>query len=656
VDELLKDKFNKPLGLADPEVEILEPACGTASFLLYIFRLIHQRFHDMEYRELFQSKVGNISWSKYVENHLLTRIYGFELLMAPYAIAHLKLSLFLQETGYTFNSGRRLEIILANTLDTPERKSEVLLGEYISEESDRAVAIKRDQPVMLVIGNPPYSYESENNGEWITSLVRDYYKVNGQPLGERNPKGLQDDYVKFIRFAQWKIDKTGQGILAFVTNHGLIDNSTFRGMRQQLLNSFDALYLYDLHGNSKKKEKSPDGLPDENVFDIQQGTSIIFGTKGSNKITSHCHLWGNKEDKYKILTANCINSTRWQAIQPEHPFYLFKPQNTLLLPEYEQGWRVTDIFLVNSMGITTGDDKRFVAFTGDELAIKCGDISSAAEVAYRPFDNRQLLYNPELLERARLGFMQHFCNHSNLALITIRRPRNQEVGNFFISDKLTDKCIISSLDNAQLFALYLYPDTDKHHKSLLNEKRNPNLSSEFLNAITEKLGYTPTPEAIFYYIYAIFHSPTYRTRYAEFLKIDFSRVPLTSNDKLFRQLAEYGEQLVQLHLMTSPKLDNLITEFVEGMGNRTVEQRYLKYENGAVIINKKGDKFTRVPEAVWNFYVGGYQPCQKWLKDRKGRTLSDENILHYQKIVISLKETIELMAKIDEAIPGFPID
>ncbi|MHC5862647.1 N-6 DNA methylase, partial [Nostoc sp.] len=274
VDILVKEKFNKPLGLADPEVEILEPACGTASFLLYIFRLIHERFHDIEYRELFKFKVGDISWSKYVENHLLTRIYGFELLMAPYAIAHLKISLFLEETGYNFDSGKRLEIILTNTLDAPERKSEVLLGEYISEESDRAVAIKRDQPVMLVIGNPPYSYESENNGEWITSLVRDYYQVDGQPLGERNPKGLQDDYVKFIRFAQWKIQRTGNGILAFITNHSYIDNPTFRGMRQSLKKSFDTIYTLDLHGNSTKKEKSSDGSDDKNIFDIQQGVSI----------------------------------------------------------------------------------------------------------------------------------------------------------------------------------------------------------------------------------------------------------------------------------------------------------------------------------------------------------------------------------------------
>ncbi|BAZ18635.1 adenine specific DNA methyltransferase (plasmid) [Calothrix sp. NIES-4071] len=652
VDTLLVEKFGKPLGLADPEVEILEPACGTGSFLLYIFRLIYERFHNIDYQPLFKSKVGNISWSKYVENHLLTRIYGFELLMAPYAIAHLKLSLFLEETGYTFESDKRLEIILSNTLDAPERKSEVLLGEYISEESDRAVVIKRDQPVMLVIGNPPYSYDSENTGEWITSLTRDYYQVDGQSLGEKNPKGLQDDYVKFIRFAQWKIEQTGQGILSFITNHGFLDNPTFKGMRQQLINAFDSLFIYDLHGNTKKKEKQPNGLLDSNVFDIQQGNSITFGIKSDEKINYHCHLWGSKEEKYKFLINNTISSTSWIKIQPKSPFYLFIPQNTTLLPEYNNYWKIQDIFPINSMGITTGNDEHFVAFNDEELQIKCQDITQSTLADYRPFDKRSLLYNHHL-ERARTKFMQHFIQGDNLALVTVRRPRNQKFDNFFVTDKPTDKCIISSLDNAQLFALYIYPNPNNPKE--LEETVRSNISCDFFNAITSKLGYTPIPEAIFYYIYAIFHSPTYRARYAEFLKIDFPCVPLTSNNELFCQLAEYGEELVALHLMKSPELDSHITKFVESKGNCAVDPGHPKYSNGAVTINKLGDKFTGVPEEVWNFYVGGYQVCQKWLKDRKGRRLSDEDIQHYQRIVVALKETIALMKKIDDAIPGFPI-
>lgn len=282
VDILLKEKFNKPLGLADPEVMILDPACGTGTFLLWIFQLIYQRFQENP-DALTEGLEDRLScgdaartWSGYVKERLLPRIFGFELMMAPYAIAHLKLGLFLEETGYTFDSGKRLGVYLTNTLDEALQKSESLFEEFIAEESDQAAAIKRDKPIMLVVGNPPYSGHSANKNPWIEQLVKDYYKVDGQPLGEKNPKWLQDDYVKFIRFGQWRIDRTKQGILAFITNHGYLDNPTFRGMRRSLEQSFDHIYVMDLHGNTKKKEVAPDGSKDENVFDIQQGVSICF--------------------------------------------------------------------------------------------------------------------------------------------------------------------------------------------------------------------------------------------------------------------------------------------------------------------------------------------------------------------------------------------
>jgi type I restriction-modification system DNA methylase subunit len=282
VDELIKDKFGKPLGIADPEVKILDPACGTGTFLLWIFRLIHQRF--VENPAAFE---GFTDWNEYVSKGLLPRIYGFELLVAPYAICHLKLGLFLEETGYQFDSGQRLEVYLINTLDDLEAKIVQMsfiegIEKAIAEEARQGTAVKEKEPIMLVIGNPPYSGHSENNDDWIKDLVKDYYFVDGKPLGERNPKWLQDDYVKFIRFAQWRIDKSQQGILGFITNHGFLDNPTFRGMRQSLMNSFDEIFIYDLHGNSKKKETTPDGGKDENVFDIQQGVSISFMLKGGS--------------------------------------------------------------------------------------------------------------------------------------------------------------------------------------------------------------------------------------------------------------------------------------------------------------------------------------------------------------------------------------
>lgn len=272
VDVLLKEKFDKPLGLADPEVMILDPACGTGTFLLWICQLIHDRFHTE--REAMIARVGEISWSEYVSEHLLPRIFGFELLMAPYAIAHLKLGLFLSEKGYQFDSGKRLGVYLTNTLDEPKAQADFLFQGFISDEANAAVGIKQDEPVMVVVGNPPYSGHSENKSEWIQQLMREYYQVDGVPLGEKNPKWLQDDYVKFMRFSQWRIARTGSGILAFVTNHGYLDNPTFRGMRRSIEQTFDEIYVMDLHGNTKKKETAPDGSKDQNVFDIQQGVAI----------------------------------------------------------------------------------------------------------------------------------------------------------------------------------------------------------------------------------------------------------------------------------------------------------------------------------------------------------------------------------------------
>jgi type I restriction-modification system DNA methylase subunit len=696
VDELLKDKFNKPLGIADPEVMILDPACGTGTFLLWIFQLIYKRFQESP--EALTEGLEDKSWSGYVRERLLPRVFGFELLMAPYAIAHLKLGLFLEETGYKFDSGKRLKVFLTNALDDSVKKAEVLLEEFIAEEANQATEVKRGLPIMVVVGNPPYSVNSANNSNWATNLVRDSYYPK-DAIKEQNPKLLLDDYVKFIRFAQHRIEQTGYGILGFISNHGYLDNPTFRAMRQSLMITFDCIHALDLHGNIKKKEKAPDGSKDENVFDIQQGVAISLFTKLSDNKegdsqTYHANLWGNRNNKYQWLINNYIANTKWHKLSPQLPFSLLIPQNNELLPEYNSYYKITDIMPVNSTGVKTHRDHFVIDFERDKLEerisnfcnLKISDLEIAnsyklketgdwkinpkrkslaansdwkkafTECLYRPFDNRHYYHHSDVVDRTRHEVMQHMLAKDNLGLICSRQQSQSDTWSLVgISKDIVECCAISNKtkETNYIFPLYLHPTNETERQ--MGMKRSINFSQNFLNAITSKLGYTPTPESIFYYIYAVFHSPTYRDRYAEFLKIDFPRIPLTSNDKLFRQLADYGEQLVQLHLMTSPKLNNLITEFVEETGDRTVAPGHPKYQNGAVQINKNGDRFTGVPEEVWNFYVGGYQPCQKWLKDRKERTLSDEDILHYQKIVVSLKETIEIMKKIDKAIPGFPI-
>jgi predicted helicase len=617
--------------------------------------------------------------------------------MAPYAIAHLKLGLFLEETGYKFDSGKRLGIYLTNTLEAAALKSEALFEEFIAEEANQATKVKRDASIMVVVGNPPYSANSINTNDWIVDSVRNNYYPKDE-IKEQNPKLLLDDYVKFFRFSQSRIDKTSYGILAFITNHGYLDNPTFREMRQSLMQSFDKIYTLDLHGNSNKKEICPDGSPDENVFDIQQGVSTGFFIKQklekeNSKAIYHSEIWGQKHAKYDWLLKNDVNSTIWFNIEPKLPFSFFIAQNADLLSEYETGWKITDLMPIYSTGVKTHRDHfvlsfdletlkqrlidfRNLSFPDDYIKLKYKILDTSSfnlarsrkdlaqkndweryftKCLYRPFDFRFYFHSDELVDRPRNEVMKHIAFNQNIGLITTRQTKDK--WDVLVTEFPCVHKACAAYDTNSVFPLYLQPNTQINKQTILElgGDAHHNFTKETLNEFQAKLGYIPTVKSIFYYIYAVFYSPTYRTRYAEFLKIDFPRVPLTCNDALFCQLAIYGEELVTFHLMKSSKLDNLITQFEDQSGDCKVDTGHPKYTNGKVTINKKGDGFTGVPEDVWNFYVGGYQVCQKWLKDRKGRTLSAEDVLHYQKIVVALQETIWLMQKIDEAIPSWPI-
>jgi predicted helicase len=408
----------------------------------------------------------------------------------------------------------------------------------------------------------------------------------------------------------------------------------------------------------------------------------------------HAHLYGMREAKYDWLSTHDVNSTDWNEIESQKPFYLFIPQNNNLLGEYQAYWKITEVIPINGVGMTTARDHVVIDFDkepilerttffrdstfSDEQICKELDIpekkgwdikksrklikqednliKNIVPILYRPFDNRQVFYHDSLIWRTVRKVMQHMLG-DNLALITVRQVAEGIFSHSLVTELIIDnRLTLSNKGCAQLFPLYLYPNIDNPQTSTTEQQRRPNLSDEFLTEITNKLGYTPTPEAIFYYIYAIFHSPTYRTRYAEFLKIDFPRVPLTSDDQLFRKLGEYGEELVALHLMKSPKLDQHLSQIIDKGGEFVVDAGHPKYSDGEVIINKKGDRFTGVPKSVWEFYVGGYQVCHKWLKDRKGRQLSPEDLNHYQKIIVALSETMQIMNAIDAAIPSFPIE
>jgi len=735
VDHLLKTTFDLTDGLADisklqgktadgkvvaetHRVQILDPATGTATFLHGVIDHIHESF------------AGNEGmWSSYVSRHLLPRIFGFELLMAPYAVAHMKLGLQLKETGYNFKSKERLRVYLTNSLEESYEHGHLPFAEWLVEEATAAGYVKQDVPVMVVLGNPPYAGTSANNGTWIKELLHgrgthagNYFEVDGKPLNERNPKALYNDYVKFIRFAQWRIEHTGYGILAFITDNSYLDGVIHRGMRQSLMLSFDEIYIVDLHGNSNKRERSPDGLPDQNVFDIQEGVAISIFVRHlehqrGHATVHHAHLWGPREDKYHILSNNNTATTRWTALTPRSPFCLFTPQDTDLKAEYERGWKITDIYPVHSSCMNTLHDGFAISFDKTSLEAMLRDAADkgisddafrekyqvvdsrdwklsklrggltkagAYELMgkiraclYRPFDRRWIVLDDAVVGYARWETTKHFLSAKSLGLVTTRQTL-QTIACLPSRIPFGQHKIVDPYHRSYVFPLYLYPDPPK--KGLFDTiapatptaDRSPNFSQTFISDISSKMNMqfiqdwkgdlqkTLGPEDIFNYMYALFHSPTYRTRYVEFFKTDFPHLPLTSNPDLFRILCGLGTQLVSLHLMER-KLQS-ITNF-NNKGSDTIEiVRYTEPEQdsqqGCIWINRE-QYFEGVPPEAWNFQIGGYKVCQQWLKDRKGHKLEYEDIWHYQQIIALLMETIRVMGEIDSTIiahGGWPIE
>jgi type I restriction-modification system DNA methylase subunit len=705
IDAILKSDFACPAGLADStkitaefsditrkggkarqevhRVQILDPAAGTGTFLYQTIRLIHDALSAN--RGTWAGERG------YVAQHLLPRIYGFELMMAPYAVAHLKLGWLLKDTGYDFAASERLRVYLTNTLEEAEIVAGPLLAlaDQIAREANAAGKVKTECPIMVVLGNPPYSGHSANKNQWSKDLINKklagpegapgYFECDGQPLGERNPKWLNDDYVKFIRFGQYRIERTGYGILAFVTNHGYLDNPTFRGMRRSLMHTFDEIYVLDLHGNTKKKEKAPDGSKDENVFDIMQGVSIGIFVKKPGRARKactvrHADLFGARAGKYAWLAGHSASDTRWKTLQPQAPAYLFKPQKTRLLKEYQAGWKISDAMPVHGVGIVTGQDAKTIGFEQEaasklaaELKISADRVSS---VLYRPFDTRFLVYDNSAVTRPRAAVMRHMLAGENLGLHTCRQTVSDRWQHILATNCLTDDCYVSNKtrERGYLFPLYLYHDGRMPETLFDHENgRRPNLATAFIEDVAAhlKMKFAPDgagdrkktfgPEDIFHYAYAIFHSPTYRKRYAEFLKSDFPRLPLTGDKALFARLCALGEELVGLHLLE--RVPEPQVKYPQPGDNVVEKPRYkppTEQSPGRVYVNKD-QYFENVPPEVWQFHVGGYQVCEKWLKDRKARTLSYDDIQTYRKIVESLRQTLRLMGEIDRAIPAWPL-
>src|SRR5665648_615256 len=673
VDYILQKEFNLPNGLADTSklpnskhrVQILDPAVGTGTFISATIRTIYERLKK-------QGQVGR--WPSYVHSDLLPRLHGFELMMAPYTIAHLKLSLAFKKTGF-WKFHRRLGIYLTNSLEQSEAQQDLLsfgFAESIAEEAREADKIKRETPIMVVIGNPPYSVSSSNKGKWIINLAKDYKS----DLNERNIQPLSDDYIKFIRFAEHFIEKNSSGIVAMITNNSFIDGIIHRQMRKHLLETFDEIYILDLHGNSKKKEKAPDGGKDENIFNIQQGVSInIFVRKAGEKkglgMVQHAELYGKREDKFKTLNESDLKNVKWGKLKYSEPFYFFVPKDFGAIDEYRSGFKVNDLFKLNSVGIVTSRDAFLISDNKIILENKLRDIlstdisnkefeakynlktkyfdtdsarssskeSQMAKIVkcyYRPLDARYILFDLNFIERGRDKVMRHMLLGNNIALICSKQSTRDNIDNVQVVDSVIELKFNSHDRNSNIFPLYLFTN---------DGSKIPNLEKGIIAEIEKVVG-NVTPEDIFDYTYAVLHSPSYREKYKEFLKIDFPRVPYPKDTKTFKKLVAFGAELRSLHLLESPKVNKFITTYPI-TGSDTVEK--LAYENGKVFINTE-QYFGNVSEVAWNFYIGGYQPAQKWLKDRKKRVLKNTDIEHYQKIIVALAETNRIMKEIDSNI------
>lgn len=700
----------------DPFICILDPATGTGTFLYECIEVIERTMKEKWCKDLgiedWTDHAILSRWREYVSNNLLQRLYGFELMMASYSIAHLKLAFKLGETGYRIKDGERLHIYLTNSLEKSSQNQRDLIGimPALARESLEVNEVKNHKRFTVVVGNPPYAGHSSNTGEWISELVRDYYFVDGKPLGEKNPKWLQDDYVKFIRLGQDAVSTSGTGVHSFITNHGYIDNPTFRGMRQCLINSFDKIDIIDLHGNSTKKEQCPDGSEDKNVFDIKQGVAIFTsrrlpGNKNKSTLINHTHLYGTRDYKYNKLIDESLHSISKIQIYPTCPFYAFVPQDADVKFEYEQFIHITKAMPINVLGFQTHRDNFAVDFDRSELEERISEfrnnrltdakikelydisdnrdwnVNEARNIlrntahwrkpiiscSYRLFDDRPCYFSTIAMDYPRRELLDHVAGKENICLglgrqgIAVQDPIWSLV---WISKKPVDANIFRR-GGINLFPLYLYPETGGLG---LHKETRLNFSPGFLKSLSAQLATKQdskngcpkgiSPELIIYYTYGIFHSLNYRKRYADFLKNDFPRLPLPSTAQFFKEVAQIGQKIAETHLLESSTVNKSISTYI---GASDPEVKRISWSDGSVWIDappsaknkpsKAGTSgFQGVSEQIWNFSIGGFQVCEKWLKDRKGRTLSDDDIAHYQKIIVAISETIRLMEEIDKVI------
>lgn len=693
VDEVLKQDFNHKKGLSealDKNITLLDFATGTGTFLLEAFR-----------KALEPISKNSVNYNP---KALIDKFCGFEFLIAPYTIAHLKLSQsFKEEFNSPLNDNESLKIALTNTLysksTTQEENSQNTLFTLadLTNEFKKAQKIKEEQ-ILIITGNPPYSGASSNKGlyedeikisyglepskanlndeqkKWISSYLKEKSKQNTSTFkaiyekhkleNEKNPKWLLDDYVKFIRFAQSKIDSQESGIFAFISNNSFLDNPTFRGMRYSLMQSFDKIYILNLHGDTRKKEKTPDGSKDDNVFDIMQGVSInIFikqNSKAKNTKIYYHDLYGKRKDKYEFLYENDLNSIKWTLVKNNEPFYLFLPQNNDLLEEYNKGISVKDIFMLSSVGIVSAKDSILISTNTEKLKQQIHDYynefdkKNIKEIAYRPFDTQKIYYDIKKVERPRIETMEHFLENENIGLICDRGTKLNNIDNIFISNKIIDLHLVGS--GSYIYPLYLCPTT--RSKKFL-KKENPNFNEEnftskienfkenFRAFIDELYKEKFSPENILGYIYAMLFHKNYREKYLDFLKIDFPKIPFTKDKNTFKNLSKLGLKLVNLHLLKNDELDfNVGEALFKDIKNKNFKIQKIKYNKDIkeLFINESL-YFNEVSPEIYEFKIGGYAVLDKYLKSHKEEDIDHK---HFTLIIQTLNETLKIQDEISK--------
>lgn len=758
VDEILRTRFDLPLGLADtttwgelaarndtiavpnhispdqPFVQILDPASGTGTFLVEVIDLIHKRMVEYWQGEGKSKDEIAEAWNAYVPACLLPRLTAFELMMAPYAIAHMKVGLKLIETGYKFGSEERARIFLTNALEpTRDLESQFdFISAALAHEAQAANGAKDEACFTAIIGNPPYSISSNNNSRWIRDLLADYKRGLDD---ETNLQPISDDYVKFFRMAQFLLERSGAGVFSFVSNHTYLSGIILRSMRRALTEFFGEIVITDLHGSVLLGLAVGEGGLDQNVFDIQQGVSVVHGVL--NRYQERSVMYGSiiapRDQKFEELLSQTFRSPNYKRINPCDPnYWLIDRSNSD--GGYEAWPSTSEIFLSRSTGLETGKDEAFIKFSAEEIrplaeALDCPDFcaedlendfgitntsgwnvwrrvvngrkiskthfqTSIGQVLYRPFDQRSTIAT-DVLRRRQFDNLQHL-GPWRIGLITTRQIKGEEPAHAFVCEGAIEKILISpkTSNNAFALPLWLRPSAGEEHsrpsisidacRQFEEKIRLPyidgiprgeqkSMGADYRHQKAEQIGLLDQPwdgrgdlvnefgpRDLFDWIYAILHAPSYRRRYTEYLKSDFPRIPVPKDRDTFAALVPLGRRLVALHLLKVDEETMLKEPDIRfaGTGEARVERGYPKYDNGKVEINANR-WFEDVPKETWEFHVGGYQVCEKWLKDRAGkgganprpgRILSDDDILHYRRVVTALTETRNVMEEIDKAI------